>query len=112
MNHDLLRQVRDGLPRRLNCGILMGDGGFCATWAGCWPLQPGSIRSPCTPTPLVWSNPASVVPPSRLSPASTTCRRDEVEELARLNDATPGPGPCWCSLASAWTNCWERMGPA
>ena len=29
MNGELLLAARDTLPRRLNCGILMGDGGFC-----------------------------------------------------------------------------------
>ena len=29
MNADLVARARDGLPRRLNAGILMGDGGFC-----------------------------------------------------------------------------------
>ena len=29
MNTELLTQVRDSLPERLNTGVLMADGGFC-----------------------------------------------------------------------------------
>ena len=29
MDRDRVRALRDGLPNRLNAGILMGDGGFC-----------------------------------------------------------------------------------
>ena len=48
MNADLVARARDGLPRRLNAGILMGDGGFCVL--GWMLLTAASTRSPCTPT--------------------------------------------------------------
>jgi hypothetical protein len=89
MNSDLLRQVRDGLPRRLNCGILMGDGGFCVLG---WMLLSAGFH-PIT----LYANTLGVVEPEVGGPAVDVVARiydlprDQVEELARLNDDTPGP---------------------
>jgi hypothetical protein len=87
VNSDLLRQARDGLPRRLNCGILMGDGGFCVLG---WMLISAGFH-PIT----LYANTLGVVEPGRGGPAIDVVARvydlprDAVEELARLNDSTP-----------------------
>jgi hypothetical protein len=87
MNTDLLRQARDGLPRRLNCGILMGDGGFCVLG---WLLIAAGFH-PIT----LYANTLGVVEPGQGGPAIDVVARvyglprDDVEGLARLNDTTP-----------------------
>jgi hypothetical protein len=87
VNSDLLRQARDGLPRRLNCGILMGDGGFCVLG---WMLLSAGFH-PIT----LYANTLGVVEPGLGGPAIDVVARvydlprHAVQELARLNDGTP-----------------------
>ncbi|HVM65013.1 MAG TPA: hypothetical protein VMU14_09145 [Acidimicrobiales bacterium] len=87
MNTELLQQVRDGLPKRLNAGILMGDGGFCILG---WMLLTAGYH-PIT----LYSNTVGVVDPGTGGPAIDVVarvyglERSSVVELARLNDTTP-----------------------
>jgi len=87
VNTALLQQARDTLPRRLNAGILMGDGGFCALG---WMLLTAGYH-PIT----LYSNTVGVVDPGTGGPAVDVVARvygldrSSVVELARLNDATP-----------------------
>jgi len=87
MNVELLQRVRDGLPRRLNAGILMGDGGFCILG---WMLLTAGYH-PIT----LYSNTIGVVDPGTGGPAIDVVarvyglERSSVVELARLNDGTP-----------------------
>ena len=87
MNTTLLRQARDSLPKRLNAGILMGDGGFCVLG---WMLLTAGYH-PIT----LYSNTLGVVHPGTGGPAIDVVAREygldrsSVVELARLNDATP-----------------------
>jgi hypothetical protein len=89
MNTELLRRVRDGLPRRLNAGILMGDGGFCILG---WMLLTAGFH-PIT----LYANTLGVVDPGMGGPAIDVVARvfglprDQVVALARLNDSTPRP---------------------
>jgi hypothetical protein len=109
MNSDLLRQVRDGLPRRLNCGILMGDGGFCVLG---WMLLSAGFH-PIT----LYANTLGVVEPGLGGPAVDVVARvydlprDEVEELARLNDGTPSPDRVG-AVRARLDELLARMGPA
>ena len=86
MNVELLRQARDGLPERLNAGILQGDGGFCVLgWllvcAGFHPIS-------------IYANTLAVVDPARGGAAIDVVAREydlpreQVAALARLNDVT------------------------
>ncbi len=75
MNRARVEALRNGLPSRLNAGILMGDGGFCILgWAlftiGFHPIG-------------MYANTLAVVDPERGGPAI------DVVALARLNDDTP-----------------------
>jgi len=87
VNTELLQQVRDGLPKRLNAGILMGDGGFCILG---WMLLTAGYH-PIT----LYSNTVGVVDPGTGGPAIDVVarvyglERSSVVELARLNDTTP-----------------------
>ena len=87
MNRDLLQRARDSLPARLNAGILMGDGGFCALG---WLLLCAGYH-PIT----LYANTLAVVDPATGGPAVDVVARvydvprDDVVDLARLNDATP-----------------------
>jgi hypothetical protein len=87
MNTELLQRVRDGLPRRLNAGILMGDGGFCVLG---WMLLSAGFH-PIT----LYANTIGVVDPGVGGPAIDVVARvfdlprDDVVALARLNDTTP-----------------------
>ena len=87
MNASLLRQARDTLPKRLNAGILMGDGGFCILG---WMLLTAGYH-PIT----MYSNTIGVVDPATGGPAIDVVSRvydvdrAAVVELARLNDSTP-----------------------
>ena len=87
MNADLVARARDGLPRRLNAGILMGDGGFCVLG---WMLLTAGFH-PIT----LYANPVGVADPGVGGPAVDVVARvydlprDAVVELARINDATP-----------------------
>jgi hypothetical protein len=87
VNAALLRQVRDGLPPRLNAGILMGDGGFCILG---WMLMSAGFH------PIAIYNNTVAVSDARVGgPAVDVVARifglpvDVVVELAELNDATP-----------------------
>ena len=86
MNTEMLRRVRDGLPRRLNAGILMGDGGFCILG---WMLLTAGFH-PIT----LYANTLGVVDPAVGGPAIDVVARiydiprDEVATLARINDST------------------------
>jgi len=87
VNTPMLQQVRDGLPKRLNAGILMGDGGFCILG---WMLLSAGFH-PIT----LYGNTLGVVDPGKGGPAIDVVARvygldrDDVVALARLNDATP-----------------------
>jgi len=87
VNADLVARARDGLPRRLNAGILMGDGGFCVLG---WMLLTAGFH-PIT----LYANTVGVGDPGVGGPAVDVVARaydlprDAVVELARLNDATP-----------------------
>ena len=86
MNRDLLTAARDALPPRLNCGILMGDGGFCILGhmlaiAGHHPiLVYGSTHTVLDPA--FGGNVVDVVA------REYDIDRDVVLELARVNDTT------------------------
>jgi hypothetical protein len=90
VNTELLQRVRDSLPKRLNAGILMGDGGFCILG---WMLLSAGYH-PIT----LYSNTVGVVDPGTGGPAIDVVarvyglERASVVELARLNDATPRVG--------------------
>jgi hypothetical protein len=85
VNAEMLQRVRDGLPRRLNAGILMGDGGFCILG---WMLLSAGFH-PIT----LYANTLGVVDPGAGGPAIDVVARvydlprDEVVALARINDA-------------------------
>ena len=87
MNASLLQQARDTLPKRLNAGILMGDGGFCILG---WMLLTAGYH-PIT----MYSNTIGVVDPGTGGPAIDVVSRvydldrAAVVQLARLNDSTP-----------------------
>jgi hypothetical protein len=87
VNAELLARARDGLPRRLNAGILMGDGGFCVLG---WMLLSAGFH-PIT----LYANTVGVADPGQGGAAVDVVARvydlprDAVVELARLNDATP-----------------------
>jgi len=87
MNTEMLQRVSDTLPRRLNAGILMGDGGFCVLG---WMLLSAGFH-PIT----LYANTVGVVDPAVGGPAIDVVARvyglprDEVVALARINDATP-----------------------
>ena len=87
MNTEMLQRVTDSLPRRLNAGILMGDGGFCILG---WMLVSAGFH-PIT----LYANTLGVVDPALGGPAIDVVARvydlprDEVVALARINDATP-----------------------
>jgi hypothetical protein len=85
---DLLRRVRDSLPRSLNAGILMGDGGFCIlgwtlTIAGYHPI---TIYGSTLAVNDARDGGSAVTLVARLLdlPEAT------VRVLAELNDTTPG----------------------
>jgi len=87
VNRELLERVRDSLPRRLNAGILMGDGGFCIMG---WMLISAGFHHI-----TLYANTLGVVDPAVGGPAVDVVARvydlprEAVLELARLNDATP-----------------------
>lgn len=82
----LLQQVRDTLPPRLNAGILMGDGGFCALG---WMLFSAGFH-PIT----LYANTLGVVHPELGGPAVDVVARtfglprDDVIAIGELNDET------------------------
>ena len=82
-----LEAARDSLPPRLNCGILMGDGGFCVLGhllavAGHHPiLVYGSTHTFLDPA--TGGNVVDVVA------RDYGMEREAVLELARVNDTTP-----------------------
>ena len=86
MNSELVQRARDSLPRRLNAGILMGDGGFCVLG---WMLFVAGFH-PIT----MYGNTLAVVEPARGGPAIDVVAREyglpreAVVALARLNDST------------------------
>ena len=93
MDVERVRALRDGLPSRLNAGILMGDGGFCILgWAlfyiGFHPIT-------------MYGNTLAVVEPARGGPAIDVVAReydlsrDLVVALAQLNDTTAERGASW-----------------
>ena len=87
MNTELLTRARNGLPRRLNAGILMGDGGFCVLG---WMLLTAGFH-PIT----LYANTVGVADPGGGGPAIDVVARVydlprvAVVELARVNDGTP-----------------------
>lgn len=87
MKREQVQALRDGLPPRLNAGILMGDGGFCILG---WMLFSAGFH----PIAL-YSNTVAVVDLERgtgnaidVVAREYDLPRDFVVELARLNDAT------------------------
>ena len=88
MNASLLQQVRDSLPKRVNAGILMGDGGFCILG---WMLYTAGFHEIS-----LYGNTVAVADLARGGPAIDVVAEvfglppDEVEALARVNDDT-GP---------------------
>ncbi len=87
MDRERVERLRDGLPGRLNVGILMGDGGFCILG---WALFAVGFH-PIT----MYGNTVAVVDPARGGPAVDVVareyglEREQVLDLARTNDATP-----------------------
>ena len=87
MDADRVRALRDGLPPRLNAGILMGDGGFCVLG---WALVRVGFHGI-----TLYGNTLAVVDPARGGPAIDVVAREYdlprevVVALARLNDTTP-----------------------
>jgi hypothetical protein len=87
VNAELLARARDGLPKRLNAGILMGDGGFCVLG---WMLLSAGFH-PIT----LYANTVGVADPGAGGPAVDVVARvydlprQAVVELARVNDTTP-----------------------
>ena len=83
---EMLQRARDTMPRRLNAGILMGDGGFCVLG---WMLVSAGFH-PIT----LYANTLGVVDPAVGGPAIDVVARvydqprDEVVALARINDTT------------------------
>ena len=79
--------LRDGLPSRLNAGILMGDGGFCILGWALFTLGYHPIT--------MYANTLAVVDPQRGGPAIDVVAREyglargDVVALARVNDGTP-----------------------
>jgi hypothetical protein len=87
MNRSLLEKARDGLPKRLNAGILQGDGGFCILgWmlvcAGFHPIA-------------IYGSTHAVIDAHRGGRAIDVVAREygldpeAVADLALLNDRTP-----------------------
>jgi len=87
MDRARVEALRNGLPSRLNAGILMGDGGFCVLgWAlftiGFHPIA-------------MYANTLAVVDTERGGPAIDVVAREydlpraDVVALARVNDETP-----------------------
>lgn len=89
MRVDLLEGVRDGLPPRLNAGILMGDGGFCILG---WMLMCAGFH-PIT----IYNSTIVVADPERGGPAIEVVARayempvEVVRELAEVNDRSETP---------------------
>ena len=87
MNRELLEKTRAGLPKRLNAGILQGDGGFCILG---WMLVCAGFH-PIT----IYGSTLAVIDARRGGRAIDVVAREyglepeEVVALARANDATP-----------------------
>jgi hypothetical protein len=84
---DLLEQARAGLPRRLNAGILLGEGGCCILG---WMLLVAGYHEIA-----LFGNTIGVVDPARGGRAPEVVAEAyelplaEVQALAQLNDGTP-----------------------
>jgi hypothetical protein len=87
MDRARVEHLRDSLPRRLNTGILMGDGGFCVLGWALFVLGYHPIT--------MYANTIAVVEPERGGPAVDVVAREygiareDVVALARTNDTTP-----------------------
>jgi len=87
MDRERVQHLRDSLPRHLNAGILMGDGGFCILGWALFVLGYHPIT--------MYANTIAVVETARGGPAVDVVAREygmareQVVALARLNDATP-----------------------
>ena len=87
MRADLLEQVRDRLPRRLNAGLLLGEGGCCILG---WMLLVAGYHEIA-----LFGNTIGVVDPARGGPAPEVVAQAyelplrDVQALAQLNDGTP-----------------------
>jgi hypothetical protein len=84
---DLLEHARAGLPRRLNAGILLGEGGCCVLG---WMLLVAGYHEIA-----LFGNTIGVVDPARGGPAPEVVAETyeiplaDVQSLAQLNDSTP-----------------------
>ncbi|HEV3449682.1 MAG TPA: hypothetical protein VG869_00620 [Acidimicrobiia bacterium] len=87
MRADLLERARAGLPRRLNAGILLGEGGCCVLG---WMLLVAGYHEIA-----LFGNTIGVVDPARGGPAPEVVAEAyeiplaDVQSLAQLNDRTP-----------------------
>ncbi len=88
-NTALLERARRTLPPRLNAGVLLGEGGCCILG---WLLLVAGYHEIS-----LFGNTVGVVDPAQGGPATQLVARAyglalrDVEALAQLNDATPGP---------------------
>jgi hypothetical protein len=86
MNRELLEKARAGLPKRLNAGILQGDGGFCILG---WLLVCAGYH-PIT----IYGSTLAVIDARRGGRAIDVVAREyglepaAVADLSRLNDGT------------------------
>ncbi len=87
MRREALERVRDTLPRRLNAGILMGDGGLCIL--GHMLVSAGHLPIAIYASTLALSDPAQGESAIDAVARAYELPRDAVLELARCNDAAP-----------------------
>ena len=89
MDSDRLRQLRDGLPPRLNVGILLGDGGFCILG---WMLFAAGFHEIGLYNNTVFvahPDPDQGGPAVDVVARTYGLSRDAVVALARVNDGAP-----------------------
>ena len=87
MKLDALQRVRDSLPRRLNAGILMGDGGLCIL--GFMLVSAGHLPITIYSSTLALSDPTQGESAIDAVARAYQLPREAVVELARINDAEP-----------------------
>ena len=108
MDRERVERLRNGLPGRLNTGILMGDGGFCVLG---WVLfSSASTRSACTATHSRSSTRHAADLRSKSWRGEYGLGREQVLDLARLNDATPASHPASMQCGPGSTSCSPRLG--
>ncbi len=87
MKREALQRVRDQLPRRLNAGILMGDGGLCIL--GHMLVSAGHLPIAIYASTLALSDPLQGESAIDAVAREYALPREAVLELARCNDRTP-----------------------